>query len=72
MSARPTVYSNAIDAAYDVLEHHSARKVDGVLLDATTAKAIVTVHKALSPTNRRRFEGMDIERAARIAWKLVS
>jgi hypothetical protein len=72
MSVPNAASSNPVTAAHEVLEHFSARKVDGVLLDAMTARAIVTVAHALTPESRAKFEAMDVERAARIAWKLVS
>lgn len=63
---------SAVDAAYRVSENWTAETVDGVLLDATTARAIIAVHQGLSPKNRERFEQMPVERAAAVAWRLVS
>lgn len=63
---------NPVEAAREVVERKSARRVDGVLLDLTTAGAIVAVADALSPANREKLEGMSITRAADIVWKLVN
>lgn len=64
--------SNPVEAARRVKANSQYEKVDGVLLDLTTANAIVAVADALSPDSRSKLESMDIERAARICWKLVS
>ena len=55
-----------------VVERHQAMKHDGVLIDAQTAGAICAVYKALGEDNRAKFDAMPVEKAARIAWKLVA
>jgi hypothetical protein len=62
---------SVVDTAALVLERHQALEHEGVLIDAQTAGAIVTVHRALNPANRAKFEAMDAARAGAIAWKLV-
>jgi hypothetical protein len=62
---------NPVDAAYRVSERCQAEKVDGVLLDLTTARAIIAVFEKLSPTNRARLERMSVTSAAKVCWKLV-
>lgn len=64
--------ANPVDAAYRVSERCQHEKVDGVLLDLTTARAIIAVYEKLSPENRAKMEAMTVTRAATIAWKLVS
>lgn len=61
----------SVDAARYVLEHGYIKVRGGVLLDRTTASAIVTVADALNEENRERLNRMEITRAASIAWKLV-
>lgn len=63
---------NPIDAAYRVSERCQAEEVDGVLLDFTSARAIIAVYEKLSAENRAKMETLHVERAADIAWKLVS
>ena len=62
--------SNPVTASYEVLAA-GVRKVDGMLLDAFTASAIVAVAEKLNPVNRARLEAMPLERAVRIVWKLA-
>jgi hypothetical protein len=47
------------------------RKISGVVVDATTAHAILTVYDALSPANQARLAAMPIARMATIAWQLL-
>lgn len=63
--------SNPVDAAYRVSERCQAEKVDGVLLDLTTARAIIAVYEALSPENRAKMETLHVVKCADITWKLI-
>ena len=60
-----------IEAVKRVADTGQAAKVDGVLMDILTAGAIKAVYDGLSPESQARYEAMDLERAATIAWKLV-
>ena len=55
-----------------IVEQHQYEEVDGVLVDAQTAQAIVAVYDALKPENQVKFAAMDVTRAGLVAWKLVS
>jgi hypothetical protein len=46
--------------------------IDGLKLDNVTRAAIKTVHDALSPENQAKFTATPIDKAADIAWKLIS
>lgn len=46
--------------------------IDGVLIDLITALAIVAVYEALSPAGREQMRTLSLERAAFIAWRLVT
>jgi hypothetical protein len=47
------------------------RKIDGVVVDATTAAAILTVYDALNPATRAKLAAMRIDRMAEVAWRLL-
>jgi hypothetical protein len=47
------------------------RKIDGVVVDATTAAAILTVYDALKPATRAKLAAMRIDRMAAVAWRLL-
>ncbi|GAB3160756.1 hypothetical protein GCM10027290_67160 [Micromonospora sonneratiae] len=47
------------------------RKIDGVVVDATTAAAILTVYDALKPATRAKLAAMPLHRMADVAWRLL-
>lgn len=61
-----------IDAAARVSERCQYEEVDGVLLDLTTARALITVDRALSAENRAKFRAMPLIRAVNLAWKVIA
>ena len=54
-----------------IVKKRQAKKLDGVLVDMQTANVIMKVHKALSASNRKKFEKLPIKKMAGIAWKLA-
>ncbi len=64
-----------IQACYRIVEFHTASELDGILMDATTANAVVLVHKNLGNEAQAKFEAImetDLPRAVGIVWKLVA
>lgn len=55
-----------------IVAEHQCAKVNGKLVDATTANVIVKVYDALNETNRAKFAGLGVPKMAAVAWKLVS
>ncbi|MGW5557081.1 hypothetical protein ACWER9_07650 [Micromonospora sp. NPDC003944] len=49
----------------------ACRKIDGVLVDATTAAAILTVYDAIKPATRAKLAALRIDRMAQVAWKVL-
>ncbi|GAB3076393.1 hypothetical protein [Micromonospora schwarzwaldensis] len=49
----------------------NCRKIDGVLVDMTTAAAILTVYDALKPATRVKLAALRIDRMAQVAWRLL-
>jgi hypothetical protein len=47
------------------------RKVDGVVVDGTTAAAILTVYAACRPTTRAKLAALRLDRMAAVAWKIL-
>jgi len=54
-----------------VLKKRSAKKIDGMYMDMTTANAIMTVYKALNTSNRKKFEKLPLKKMVDVTWKLV-
>jgi len=61
-----------IDDARKVLREKQYATVDGILLDATSANALVQAYDGLNPENRAKLESMSLDRAMSIVWKLFS
>jgi hypothetical protein len=59
-----------IEVLREVVRGHM-RKIDGVIVDATTAAAILTVYDALKPPTRAKLAALDIDRMAQVAWRLL-
>ena len=47
------------------------RKIDGVVVDGTTAAVILTVYDALKPATRAKLAALRIDRMAEVAWRLL-
>lgn len=48
------------------------RKIDGVIIDGTTAAAILTVYDALKrPSTRTKFLALNIGQMAHVAWQIL-
>ena len=54
-----------------VLKKKSAKKIDGMYMDMTTANAIMTVYKALNRSNKKKFEKLPLTKMVDVTWKLV-
>ncbi|GIJ49768.1 hypothetical protein Val02_66540 [Virgisporangium aliadipatigenens] len=46
-------------------------KVDGVVVDATTADAILTVYGACTPATRAKLAALRLDRMATVAWRIL-
>ncbi|MDG4790197.1 hypothetical protein O7626_30470 [Micromonospora sp. WMMD1102] len=47
------------------------RKIDGVVVDATTAAAILTVYDAIKPATRAKLAALPIHLMAQAAWRAL-
>lgn len=46
-------------------------KIDGYLMDATTAQMLIAVHDGLSEENQARFDSVPLARLVDFGWKQV-
>jgi hypothetical protein len=46
-------------------------KIDGVVVDATTAAAILTVYDAIKPARRAKLAALPVRRMMQVAWRLL-
>lgn len=56
----------------NVVEADEAMKVNGVLIDPETARAILMVQEALGEDNQERLSGMPVSTMASIAWRMIN
>lgn len=56
----------------EIIDKNQHQKVDGFLIDTTTARAIVIVYDRLSQENKHTFIGFPIDKMASVAWKLIA
>lgn len=50
----------------------SSGKVDGVLVDMSTANLIISIYDKINPKNQAKFAAMPIGRMGQTAWKIAS
>ena len=55
-----------------ICKDHQAEKINGVLIDASSACLIVKIAEKLNPANRKKFLSLDANSMGHIAWKLAS
>ena len=58
-----------IHALRAIVRDHQAARIDGYIVDATTAALLVKVYDALSPANRERFGKPNLLALVNLAWK---
>jgi hypothetical protein len=64
-----TTARTRIAALREIVSKHTAKRVDGFLVDATTAALLVKVYEALSPKSREKFGAPSLDRLVELAWK---
>lgn len=63
--------ANNIDKIKDIVKKKQFKRIGGVIIDMQTANAIMKVHKALTGSNKKRYEKLSISKMADIAYKLI-
>lgn len=54
-----------------IVKDHQYEKIQGQVVDAFTASAILKVYEALNEKNKKKFAALQIKRMADVAWKLI-
>ena len=63
--------SKNLDKIKDIVKRKQHKRIGGVIVDMQTANAILKVHKALNPANRKKYEKLSVSKMADIAYKLM-
>lgn len=65
--------AHIIEICRAVVANHAAKTIDGVLMDAQSANAIITVYDALSARNQAKYAAMtNVVRMGEIAWESLA
>lgn len=67
-----TTARSRIVALREIVRNHSARRIDGYLVDATTANLLVNLYDALSPARREQFGKPELGRLVDLAWRVAT
>jgi hypothetical protein len=60
-----------INAIKSVVDNKSYAKIDGTMIDLTTAHVIMTVYNAINDTNKAKFANMPAGKMGTIAYGLI-
>lgn len=61
-----------IDKMRKIVSEHQHAKIEGVIVDASTAQAILLVYDSLKPENQAKFASLDVRVMGNVAWKLIN
>lgn len=65
------VKKTKINKLHDIISEKQRAKIDGVMIDVTTAHVIIKVYSALKPELANKFAKMPIRQMADFAFKLI-
>ena len=60
-----------INAIKSVVDNSSYAKIDGTMIDLTSAHVIMTVYNALNDVNKGKFASMPAGKMGIVAYKLI-
>jgi hypothetical protein len=65
--------AHIIEMCRKIVANHAAKMIDGVLVDAQSANAIITVYDALGARNQAKYGAMtNVVRMGELAWELIA
>lgn len=62
---------STIDKVREIIENQQYAKINGVMVDYTTANAIITVYNQLNERDKIEFAKLPIKKMAMTAWQMV-
>lgn len=63
--------AGVIAACRQIIADHSFAKINGLMVDAFSASAIIAVHDAIGGAQRDRFLAMPVEQMASLSFKVI-
>ena len=61
-----------IEKIRQVVSQHQCAKIEGVLMDATTAKLVSDIYSRLNPTNQDKLSQMSMPEMIDICWRVYN
>ena len=66
-----TAKEKRIDIIRRIVKEHQHEKIDGYVVDATTANLLLKVHDALKPELQKKFDKIPLKKLVDFAWSVV-
>jgi hypothetical protein len=66
------IMSKRYEAAKEIVADSTAKKVEGLLLDLTTARVLVQLYEVLNPESQANFDKPPLVNLVKFAWQKVS
>ena len=60
-----------IDVLRRILKEHQYEKIDGMIVDLTTANMLIKVHDALKPASQKTFDKIPLKKLIDFGWSMV-
>ena len=67
----PATQEERISAFRNIVESQSYAKIDGCMIDVTSANVVVKIYDALNENNKLKFSSLTAENMAKVAFKLI-
>ena len=67
-----SVKNDTIVVLKQIVKDHQYQKIDGMVVDATTANAILQVYDNLSPKNQKKYAKMSLKKMSDLAWTILN
>ena len=59
-----------IDIINRIIDEHQYEKIDGQIVDATTASMLKTVYDALKPASQKKFDRIPLRKLVDFGWSM--
>lgn len=59
-----------IEKMKQIVANHQAERMDGMLVDVSSANVYVTIYEALNEKNQKSLDSLDLYKAMQLVWDL--
>lgn len=61
---------NRLEKMKQIVANHQAERMDGMLIDVSSANVYVTIYEALNEKNQKNLESLELFTAMKMVWDL--